>query len=1017
MDDQQHQHKKRQLGIVENVSDFIMGIGELLGYGSSDYIAPMLVDQKDNYFITNKGELVSLIRINGVNSIVDNEMFERLHRSFEDMLKPILVKPGHHVQFVFEQDFDAMTDIDKSVVGQKKTAKSIGLAVEDLIDASAKANAKYCHREANYMVVWTTLSLFSTSEVKAVNAEFSKEYAQWPNSNEDGIAEIETPKRISVIHTSLVNKIVENLNSMGLMSELLSIKQSVLTMRRMIDEEFTSKNFKPILPGDKARIPYVRKPQNERNISMVLAPSLKKQIWPRVSKRLNHKWFEVGDKWFAPIIVTLPPMDPKPFNSFFSGMLGSNTPYRLVILLSGGEPGLIGIKQVFAQLLGMFAQNKKLIRVVDDLKAYKEAGGVTASFRMIATTWADAGDEKTLRIRASSLASTLQSWGTCDTSEASGDPAFAFSATIPCLMSASPSPASEAPIEDVATMLPITRPNNFWPDGGMMLRSPDGKFCPFQPNSSKQTAWVELISAPMGYGKSVFLNYRNFAFCVKPGLASLPYLSILDIGVSSSGLISLLKAGLGKDREHLAQYHRLKPIREHAINFCDTPLGMREPTPTHFNYMKQFLVSIFVGDAKIENTMNIRNAAEMVLRLAFSETSKHAMKKYASDASPVIHRFLVENNITFDIDGVMMNIVEIESDKSGIAWWEIVDRLYDLGHLHYAKLAQRYAVPNLSELMGYLSNEAITSDFAQSEAEVLKGMVRSLKTAVAEIPNLQRETQFEIGDARVISLDLDEVCPKGDNWRAGVMYSLALMATTRRFYMQEEDLVFVPPRYRAYHKDMINELKDIPKGICFDEFHRTSGIDSVAKTIEQIVREGRKWQVVATFASQSIDDFHPIIRELSSSRFILGVGSEATAVKICEYFSLNGMAAKVMSSKFNKPGASGANVFCSHATESGPINQWLMLTLPAQMMWAFSTTASDRRIRDNLYKRFPEDSGLVRDALSQRFPGGSCAKYLEAQGVDANDDDVIGSSEGSNVMRKLEDELIGQIEKIRGGLN
>ena len=71
-----------------------------------------------------------------------------------------------------------------------------------------------------------------------------------------------------------------------------------------------------------------------------------------------------------------------------------------------------------------------------------------------------------------------------------------------------------------------------WKEGSLLFRTQDGKIMPFAPNSSEQAAWIDLGVAPMGGGKSVFLNAMNFAFVTQAGLSRLPWLSIVDGAVS-----------------------------------------------------------------------------------------------------------------------------------------------------------------------------------------------------------------------------------------------------------------------------------------------------------------------------------------------------------------------------------------------------------------------------------------------------------------------------------------------------
>src|SRR5690606_18854325 len=109
-------------------------------------------------------------------------------------------------------------------------------------------------------------------------------------------------------------------------------------------------------------------------------------------------------------------------------------------------------------------------------------------------------------------------------------------------------------LADVITMLPITRPASIWNTGAFLLRTPDGKLWPCQPGSSLQTTWIDLIYARPGSGKSVLSNSLNLALCLSAGIQRLPHIAIIDIGPSSSGLISLLREALPIGQRHLVAY-------------------------------------------------------------------------------------------------------------------------------------------------------------------------------------------------------------------------------------------------------------------------------------------------------------------------------------------------------------------------------------------------------------------------------------------------------------------------------
>src|SRR3546814_15645763 len=120
--------------------------------------------------------------------------------------------------------------------------------------------------------------------------------------------------------------------------------------------------------------------------------------------------------------------------------------------------------------------------------------------------------------------------------------------------------------------MPGNRDARPWKYGAVLFRTPDGRPWPYEPGSNQQDAYIDLVSAPPGKGKSVWLNSTNLAMCLSAsatsgiGGAQLPRIAIIDIGPSSAGLISLLKEALPPERRHEAQYRRLHMTQEAAIN-------------------------------------------------------------------------------------------------------------------------------------------------------------------------------------------------------------------------------------------------------------------------------------------------------------------------------------------------------------------------------------------------------------------------------------------------------------------
>ena len=162
--------------------------------------------------------------------------------------------------------------------------------------------------------------------------------------------------------------------------------------------------------------------------------------------------------------------------------------------------------------------------------------------KVTATTWAAANEELLLKRRIAELAKALQSWGYTETSEISGDALASILSSALAITNDSVAATSVAPLSHVTYMFPLTRPASPWEHGAILFRSPDGKVWPYQPGSTLQTTWIDIIYARPGSGKSILSNAINLALCLSAGITRLPRIAIIDIGPSSSGLISLLKA-------------------------------------------------------------------------------------------------------------------------------------------------------------------------------------------------------------------------------------------------------------------------------------------------------------------------------------------------------------------------------------------------------------------------------------------------------------------------------------------
>jgi intracellular multiplication protein IcmB len=196
----------------------------------------------------------------------------------------------------------------------------------------------------------------------------------------------------------------------------------------------------------------------------------------------------------------------------------------------------------------------------------------------------------------------------------------------------------------------------------------------------------------------------------------------------------------------------------------------------------------------------------------------------------------------------------------------------------------------------------------------------------------------------------------------------------RHYYLTEESMTNTPLQYQAYHKERIGEIREDPKRIVYDEFHRTSKSSAVREQVIIDMREGRKWKVQISLLSQSVDDFDPVMIDFATSIYIMDAGPSQAIEKTCKIFGLSETAKNALRNRVHGPRQGGATFLAQFATKGGVSVQLLTLTLGPIELWAFSTTAEDAAVRNQLYRHL--GPAEARRFLASLFPNGSVAKEI-----------------------------------------
>lgn len=952
----------------EGVDVFFAWLSTALKQTTESYCDLETADSQ-TVLVNHDGSLLSILKIDGIAALAGAEEFTHLVEGLTNTFQAAMGRPGHALQVYFSHDKQNIKNVIRDIYSPAEaTERRLGLNLDDLFNERVDYLSQYCAEECVYFVLITRPFNLPADQLKIANKAKLKMIRdqKLPPFKYTQAVYAAIPE-LRDTHSAYVRSVLNDLDTLGVIVKLLEVHDAVHAIRMTADPDYTGEDWRATLPGD--TIP-VRELNNfDGDVSDLLWPSLSKQVIPRDAEVLDRRTVQVGDRIYSSTYIDLFPKDVRPFVNLFTRVLPTHVPWRISFLLESEGLNTIKLKGLLSSILSFSSANNRLISDAVNLLKYININTDEAVIRLrvIATTWAPEGELPLLRRRSSELVKALQGWGSTDVSEMCGDPFAGFTATMLATTLESPAVASVAPLSAIISMLPITRPASPWQTGALLFRSPDGKPWPFQPGSSQQTTWIDLIYARPGSGKSVLSSAQNLALCLSAGLSRLPRIAIIDIGPSSSGLISLLKEALPPSSRHLVAYHRLRMVPEYSINPFDTQLGCRYPTASERSFLVNFLTLLTTPLGAEKPYDGMPDLAGMVVDELYRSLS--------DESKPTPYAPGVEDLI----DGILEEIGFVRDSKT--TWWEVTDSLYSAGFVHEAMLSQRYAMPLLADAASICRSSSIEDLYEKVTAPTGESLInafsRMISGSVREYPILSRVTAFDLGDARVVSLDLDEVAKSGGDAadrQTSVMYMLARYVMARHYYLTEESMTNVPEQYALYHRDRIREIRDDPKRIVYDEFHRTSKSAAVRDQVIIDMREGRKWNVQISLLSQSLDDFDPIMVDFATSIYIMDAGPSQAIDKTCKIFGLSETAKVALRNRVHGPRLGGATFLAQFATKSGWSVQLLTLTLGPIELWAFSTTSEDASVRNQLYRQIGPSE--ARRFLAALFPNGSVTKEI-----------------------------------------
>lgn len=995
------------------------------------YLSLETVDPHERLFVGRDGSLASIIRVDGMRKMMGQEEMEAITRASTDALHPFMIGPGHAVQVWFMRDPDLSGVMLKNMVRPARdTAKALGLQLDDLFEEREKVLPKFLVHEAFYIVLWTRPSIFSKQELERLKLDM-KAPKIWPRTVDTGDV-FRAVTQIRVKHSSFISSFMGEMAGAGLRMEVLGGQEAMAAMRASLYPELTLCDWKPWIAGqdaaldsgDKtARMPPARVLSTafkKGDVSHLLWPRLRDHMFPLGAEVVNSSIAKVGSRLMGGVDVVIGPQTIQPFQKLLDSIIGSSMfggsefPWRVSFLIEADGVGRMQFKSILAAMASLTGGSNPLIRdSIRALQARKIEGEAIVKLRTSFATWASLGEQRVVEERVGRLLKLVETWGLQTASQSMGDPLDGVMSSALALSTSSTAPVGAEPLRDVTARLPWMRDASPFSEGSVLFRTFDGRAWPFQPGSTEhQDTSVDFVYAPPGKGKSVWLNTTNLAFCLNSkstqgtGGSMLPRVAIIDIGLSSSGLISLLQEALPPGQQSQALYKRLRMDKEDSINPFDTQLGYRKPLPLERSFLVNFLSLLGTEPGRTSPPDGLIGLCSMVVdeiyELLSDQSRTGKPKPYVPQQDDEVDEALENAGITPPEDST---------------WWWVTDALFrgvkgEEG-VRLASLAQRYAVPLLEDLPAIAGSSRVYDIFGETTVQgsnegIIKMFERSVSTALRAYPILVEPTRLDLGNARVVSLDLNDAAPgkgsPGDNKQTAIVYMLARFILARDFYLYPDDVRGASELYQDYQSRRIQRIRETPKRLVFDEFHRTKAVDSIRQQVTVDMREGRKHGVQIALASQMLDDFDKDMLGLGSGFWIMGCSNEQDKEATREKFGL-GATARASLDQLNgpRPNGQGAPFLVILNMRDGTHEHLLLNTLGPVEMWAFSTTPEDVELRRQLYTLVGPQEGRRR--LAARFPTGKAGAEIDRRKKVMNSQGRLDMNAQKGIITALAEEI------------
>lgn len=954
-------------------------------------------------FCNKYGRLCSIFSFGGLKNQPSQSEYRYKLEMLADSLSPFFLDKSHDIHIVYEVETSPEyinKKIKRLFEPNINTMKKNGLDLSDLYDARCNLFKNICIDINSYFAIWTS----------PVNDYKGNHISIYPESNSRVTGGYYDSLLIK--HKAVLNSMINAFSNAGFIIDKKGVYQAIKFVRSSFNPDLTPDNYHPhLIVGDGLDVAVE---DGVDDIERILPPLLNKTVTPGTVKRNSFNTQTIGTRKITSFDIVRFPNQNLGFDDLIRSFARIKRPVRISMRLSGDGSNKNELTR--KDYLKWLDINNEVKDSIVSMKNFSKNGGCVVGLQATVSTWVDLTREDVnennmdskLNQNVKDLIYAVNGWGSTEVDDKGYDPLVPYTNSIPGFKYNNTAVISAPPIRDAIKLMPFWKMHNIWNDSiDHVFHTNLGQIMPFKRQSSDQTYNMILVSGKPGCGKSVLLNEFNLSLVCHPGLRGLPFISIVDIKPSSFGALQMIKDALPESQKHLVVMNRLNNNAESCINPNDTHYGARYPT----NAQRSFILNFWSLA-----TQNIDK-----------DSQSDEGKDFLSDLIDAVYKKLDDNRDNNDakqykpgrdkkVDGWLESIGY--KPKQYDTFWNIFDLFHDKGLYKEAAYVQRYAAPTLKDMISMCNNSIMAHG---QDKNVINKISNKLKQLYKSFPAFNSYSRMDYSSAKIISLDLQLVADNSgiqNAHKTAIFYMLAGEVVTRNFTFTKENLKekdIINEKYHIYHRKKLDDIKDTPKVIEYDELHmlKMNGVAqekqpvfstlALNSIISDIRVKSRAEKIEFILLSQDPEDFSGGLRKLYTNAIIMGCSREQAGL-VCDIFDLDKSLKHTLPS-LGKPGPNGSSFMMVNDTKQGKFSNILFNPIPPEQIWGTSTTEIDVEIRTQLYKIMTNKE--ARKVLAKCFPSGSAEKYAEDMASNENMDLTADSRAISDII--VERLLSGQL--------